>query len=224
MPKVVAIIQARLGSSRFPRKVLANLDGKPVLQHVIERAKRVLGVDAVVVASPHEDAPAFIECADKTNVTLCGPSGIDAADVIGRFAVVAAETTADVVVRVTADCPLFDPDVAALVLRRFRDEGADFATNDVRESGYPDGLDVEVFTRALLERANREAVTPFDREHVTAIMPRLTGVRVVLVKKPGATGASSEKFSIDTPEDLARVDAELQRRQAPVKPVRVGKR
>lgn len=204
--RVVCIIQARLGSSRFPRKVLADLNGKPVLQHVIERAKAIVGVDEVVVAYPCDpDHDKLVRpIAHESGASVAAPN-VNDADVLGRFAEAARFFEADVVLRVTGDCPLLDPAVSSLVLARFFEEHADFCSNDVNESGYPDGLDTEVFTRALLERADAEATNPYDREHVTPWMKRAAGVRVTLVKKPGAFEVSREKLSIDTKEDLARV-------------------
>lgn len=211
--RVVAIIQARLNSARFPKKILADLCGKPVLQHVIERAQKIHGVSEVAVATTPQDQRALLNGPIvMPSVRLLGEA--DESDVLGRFTLAARhldvtadkqQCRADVIVRITADCPLLDPVVSSLVLARFLEEGADYCSNDVNESGYPDGLDTEVFTRALLDRAHAEATSPYDREHVTPWMKRAVGVKVTLVKKPGAIEVSRDKWSIDTPEDLARV-------------------
>ena len=205
---MVAIIQARLGSVRFPRKILADLAGRPVLQHVIDRATQIQGVDTVVVGCPAGEYAELASAVSGAAVEGAADSRADS-DVLGRFADLADLMCADVIVRLTGDCPLIDPAVAAFVLQRFFALQADYATNDVNLSGYPDGEDVEVFTCALLDRAHAEAVTPQDREHVTPIMRRLLGVKVAVVMKPGATSPSLDKWSIDTPEDLARVAAHL---------------
>lgn len=206
--RVVAIIQARLGSQRFPRKILADLCGKPVLQHVINRVAAIDGLYSIVVACPASDREAINRAlakygpGDTPDYPAAYPDVPDA-DVLGRFARVAIEHPADAYLRITGDCPLIDPAVCYMVLQRFHEESADFASNDTTQSGYPDGLDCEVFTRSLLERAHREATDLHDREHVTSWMKRAAGVRTVLVTAPRPY--PPDKLSVDTPDDLARV-------------------
>lgn len=186
--RTVAIIQARLGSRRFPNKILADLDGRPILAWVLERAGQIDGVDAVALAMPLP--------------------GRDENDVLGRFLDVARAYKADVIMRVTADCPLLNPDVAADVLRLFQDSTSDFASNDTRVSGYPDGWDVEVFSRAALETAVAQAVLPEDLEHVTPWMQRNIRHRILYAPEPW----TGPKLSIDTTEDLDIVRLWLHRK------------
>jgi spore coat polysaccharide biosynthesis protein SpsF (cytidylyltransferase family) len=208
--RTVAIIQARLGSTRFPRKALAELNGSPLIAHVVARVLRVCGIAHVVVACPGSDTADIAEALnafERDQVTVEWVERQDD-DVLGRFADIAAGIpAATAFARFTGDCPLLDPHVSSLVLERFFEERADFASNDVNESGYPDGTDTEVFTRELLERAHREATSAYDREHVTPIMKRLPGVRSVLVHNmnPKYQPDPKQKWSVDTPEDLARV-------------------
>lgn len=183
--RTVAIVQARLGSQRFPNKILADLDGRPILAWVLERANQIAGVDAVALAMPIP--------------------GRDENDVLGRFLDVARAYRADVIVRLTADCPLLNPDVAAKTIRLFHDSGWEFVSNDTRVSGYPDGWDVEVFSIAALHRADSHAVDPLDREHVTRWMHANIMNTTLYAPAPW----SGPKLSIDTPADLDVVRAWL---------------
>lgn len=186
MPKVVAIIQARLTSQRFPAKILADLDGQPILAWVLQRAREIRGVDAVALAMP--------------GVTARAES-----DVLGRFLDVARAYRADVIMRLTADCPLLDRFVAEQVLELYRSRSCDFASNDTLISGFPDGWDVEVFSRAALETAAANATEPHDREHVTSWMRRTLRCQTLYAQGQW----TGPKLSIDTPEDLETVRAWL---------------
>lgn len=204
-PRVVAIIQARLGSERFPAKILADLHGRPVLQHVIERAQRIEGVTEVVVAMPPgEDAHIGIVAVGlATGVPIIAPD-VPETDVLARFAAVARARQADVIVRITADCPVLDWTVSSTVLQRFLATGA-FTSNDVTVSGWPDGFDTEVFSRAMLEQAHDMAVDPYDREHVTPYLKRTEDCDIVM--RPDTDGPSPLKWSVDTDADLERIAA-----------------
>jgi spore coat polysaccharide biosynthesis protein SpsF (cytidylyltransferase family) len=161
-------VQARQGSTRLPGKALMEISGRPMVAHVVARIAVTPGVDQVVVATTvnaEDDALAdFARAAD----IACVRGSAD--DVLDRFRSAVRAYPADVLVRVTADCPLLDPAVSGLVvaeyLRRARD--LDYASN-VHPPTYPDGLDTEVFSRAALERAGQEAPlhSSRDREHVT---------------------------------------------------------
>ncbi len=166
-----AIVQARMGSSRLPGKVLAPLEGgrggtvKPVLERVVERLQRVKGLDTVIVATSDS-------VADEAVAVHCARLGVSCfrgseSDVLDRFHGAAREAGAEVLVRITADCPLLDPEVVERVLREFL-EGADvdYASN-INPPTYPDGLDCEVFSFEALQRAWSEARLRSEREHVT---------------------------------------------------------
>lgn len=160
----VAIIQARLTSTRLPAKVLADIVGKPMLHHVVTRVQAVPALDLVVVATSDEPA-------DDPIADFCAEGGIacfrgSKDDVLDRYYQAAQQYRADVVLRVTADCPLIDPAVIAEVLDAYQQGGYDYVTNTMPGT-YPDGLDVEVFSLAALEQAWREARWQSDREHVT---------------------------------------------------------
>ena len=209
MSNTVAIIQARLGSTRFPRKVLADLCGKPVLQRVIEQADRIRGVQEVVAAIPAETqdpfagghgelASAFMSRGLRTFIG-------EETDVLDRYERAARWAHADVILRITCDCPLLNPDVATDVLEVFSRMACDFCSNDTLISGYPDGWDVEVFSVASLETAHAQAIDPHDREHVTPWMKRHLRCQTVYADTPW----TGPKLSIDTPDDLEVVRAWL---------------
>ncbi len=185
--RTVAIVQARLGSTRFPAKMLADLDGRPIIAWVLERASQIAGIDAVALAMP--------------------TPGHDENDVLGRFQRVAGSYQADRIMRLTADCPLLNPDVAADVLQLFRDSPCDFASNDTTISGYPDGWDVEVFSRDALEVSAAGATDASDREHVCPWMKRHLRCVTLYATEPW----TGPKLSIDTPADLDVVRAWLHR-------------
>ena len=196
---VIVIIQARLGSTRFPRKVLADLCGIPLIAHVVARAQQIPNADGVVLAVPEDDEETFSSLGLPIPVVAYTENG-DEDDVLSRFAAVADVYPADIYCRLTGDCPVLRPDVAAKVIQAAIDSHG-YASNDVDRSGYADGEDAEAFPRALLLRADAEAVTRYDREHVGPWMARQGEV---LVCNPALKWAPP-KLSVDTVEDLARV-------------------
>jgi glutamate-1-semialdehyde 2,1-aminomutase/spore coat polysaccharide biosynthesis protein SpsF len=195
--RTVAIIQARMGSTRLPGKVLADIAGQPMLARVVERTSQAVTVDTVLVATstnPGDDAIARY-CAERDMPCFRG----DEQDVLDRFYQAARASKADVIVRITADCPLIDPAVIDQVVRLLGNEQADYATNVLRAS-FPEGMDVEAFTAAALERAWKEASKPSEREHVTPYL-RLSGqFKVRNVANP--VDLSRHRWTVDQPEDL----------------------
>lgn len=164
MTRTVAIVQARMGSRRLPGKVLTLLCGSPMIWHVTTRAAQARTVDQVLVATTDQlgDDPIASWCAAECVACIRGPE----ADVLSRYALAAEASDADVVVRVTADCPLLSPDVLDLVVDARTASGADYASNTLARA-FPHGLDVECLTRAALDSAATEALDPEEREHVT---------------------------------------------------------
>lgn len=165
--RVVAIIQARMTSTRLPGKVLSDIGGMPLLERMIRRVRGASRLDALWVATTKNsmDDPVAGLC-KRLDVPV---SRGDEHDVLSRYQQAAAEAQADVIVRLTADCPLADPKLVDQAVGLFLEGGYDYFSNAVKRT-YPDGLDVEVFSRATLERASREATRPYDREHVTPYM------------------------------------------------------
>ena len=201
--KVVAIIQARMGSTRLPGKVLAELAGRSMLCRVCDRAGRATLVDRVVVATTlwPDDEQIVAEC-DRLRVPCFRGS---ARDVLDRYYQAAAAWRADVVVRITADCPLIDPQVIDLVICAFLQHRADYASNTLRRT-WPRGLDAEVMTAAALARACREAGRPYQRSHVTPyIYQHPRWFRLLPVTGPEDLGQT--RWTVDLPEDLDFVRA-----------------
>lgn len=193
--KVVCIVQARLGSTRFPAKIMADLCGKPMLNHVLERAKAIQGVDQVVLAVPDDDV-------QKLSHLCQYVYGGSEKDVLARYAGCAEMYEADVIVRVTGDCPLLAPDLSARAVMAF--------TTTMKGRGYlalcqpyakvADGWDTEVFSAELL-RETHEKARKIQREHVVTWM-RTSGI---VARIPVVQDWSTLECSVDTPADLARV-------------------
>lgn len=167
--KTVAIAQARMGSTRVPGKVMRELDGIPVLQWTLDALSYAAGIDEVVLATSTEPADDIIEIYCKNHYIQFFRGS--ESDVLDRFYQCAKQYKADIVLRLTCDCPFLDSNVVSEVIRLRTMTNADYASN-VHPPTYPDGLDVECFTFAALEAAHREAVRPSDRDCVTPFIVR----------------------------------------------------
>ena len=168
--KRVVIVQARMGSTRLPGKVMKDLAGRPMLAQQIKRLRQFKAADDLMIATTDLPADDVIEeLARKLDVGCFRGSETD---VLGRYVGAARQARADVIVRVTADCPLIDPEVGDRVIRELTEHAAegDYASNDVRRT-YPQGLDVEAMFWDTLLRLDRLSRSPIDREHVT-VLPR----------------------------------------------------
>jgi spore coat polysaccharide biosynthesis protein SpsF len=162
---VVAIIQARMGSTRLRGKSLVEIEGRPLLSHIIERVRESQKVDEIVVATTNgSDDLAIVRRANEEGVSIYRGSDEDVLDRFFRAAEMAAAST---IVRITADDPFKDPAIIDLVVGALLiDPQLDYVSNTIRPT-FPEGLDVEAFTMAALETAWREARLPSEREHVT---------------------------------------------------------
>ena len=234
---VAVIVQARLGSTRLPAKVLLPLPtGRTVIEEVIYLCKQINGVDVVVVAIPdtaendivaeHVKDLADIYILPTNNPThkvkfsvgcprdgkgvivMRGPEH----DVLARYAKAAELVDASVIMRITADCPLIDPEVCAKVLREVTEGGADYASNVERRS-YPQGFDCQVVTRYMLDWANEHATEAYDREHVLTIIERLAGPGFRKVNVSASPDRSHIRWTLDTLEDYVRIWSEFKRRE-----------
>lgn len=164
--RVVVIIQARTKSTRLPGKVLKNIVGKPMLAHVIERVENIRLVDEIVIATTVKEE-------DRVILRLANDCGVKSfsgseEDVLDRYYQAAKRYQADVIVRITSDCPLIDPEVVDKAIAFYlKYKGTvDYVSNSLRRS-YPRGLDTEVFSFEVLERTWQKAKEPHQREHVT---------------------------------------------------------
>ena len=191
---IIAIIQARLSSSRLPGKVLMDIEGKSMLWHVIGRVKKATLIDQVAIAVPSTDQ-------ELASVAIgnCGFFAYvgDEDDVLDRYYQAAKFYEAGIIVRITGDCPLIDPEVIDRTIQYFLDNNIDYIYN---LPPYPDGLDVEVFSFGALVKTWKEAKDPYDKEHVTTYIryhPEL-----FRIGKLDGLDLSHYKWSVDTAEDL----------------------
>jgi len=195
--KIAVIVQARMGSSRLPGKVMSGLGGRPMFSFLMERLRRCKAVDTIILATtnqPEDDHLAELGQSLSAKV-IRGPER----DVLARFAMAAQATTANTLVRVTADCPLLDPDLLAETIAEFHIQEVDYLSNCVPPS-YPDGLDVEVFTRDALLKAQKECLSDEQREHVTPWMRESGDLKVG--SKQNNEDLSALRWTVDEPEDL----------------------
>ena len=200
--KTVAIVQARMGSSRLPGKVMRSVGGRPMIDLILARLSLARSVDRIVLATStgveNDPLAAHVRGLD---FAVCRGSEDD---VLDRYYQAARAHAADVVVRITGDCPFVDPELVDEIVADFHDSGFDYASN-VAPPTYPDGLDVEVFSFAALERAWREAADKHDREHVT---PYLRGSdRFRTSNFALSEDYSTERWTVDEAPDLAVVEA-----------------
>ena len=197
----VAIVQARMGSSRLPGKVLMDIGGRSVLDLLVSRLRRA-EVDAVVVATSDTAQDDAIERA-------CGALDVPCvrgseSDVLGRFTAAMDRYPTDDVVRITADCPFIDPTIVDEAVQLHRREGAAYTSNTLVRT-YPDGLDVEVLRTSVLRIAAREAHQTDEREHVTPFVYRQPHRFVIRQLISGQPRLGRERWTLDTVDDLARL-------------------
>ncbi|MDB4017213.1 glycosyltransferase family protein [Amylibacter sp.] len=172
--KTVAILQARMASTRLPGKVLFVCQGQTILSWVTNAVRSTYGVDEVCVAIPDGIANEQIVAeAKKLDARIVRGSE---KDVLARFAKAANETNADNIMRVTSDCPYSDPKLNAQLLEIFVKKQADYACNNEPFS-FPHGLDCEIFTKEMLHKANIDANEQYDREHVTPWIKRKKNIK-----------------------------------------------
>ncbi len=207
--KVVAIIQARMRSTRLWGKILEELCGVTVLAHDIRRVRAASRVDEVVVAT--SDLPVDDPVAEEAHRSGAQVVRGSEQDVLSRYHLAATRHDADVIVRITSDCPLFDPELLDRMLAEFLaaligDHPWDYYSNTLWGRTYPTGLDAEIFTRQALERAHREGLLPHEREHVTAYLhqhPELFHLGGMSAEEDN----SRHRWTLDTPEDLELIRA-----------------
>ena len=197
--RVVAIVQARLGSVRLPGKVLHPILGRPALEILVERLGSATLVSDVALAIP--DTPANDELANFAAATGMGCFRGSEGDVLDRFVGAADASAAEIVVRITGDCPLVAPEIVDQVIALLIEQRYDYVGTG---RSFPDGFDVEVLDVAALRRAGLAATEPFDREHVTPYLRR-DPFRSGIVEADEAV--PDERLTLDEPEDLEVVRA-----------------
>jgi spore coat polysaccharide biosynthesis protein SpsF len=203
MTRIVAIIQARMGSTRLPGKVLKDLAGETVLARVVSRLRRSGLINELLVATTDQPADdAIVEECRRCSVSVCRG---DQDDVLDRYFRAAQLSGAEVVVRITSDCPLIDPEITDKTIAEFLSARPDYASNTLVRT-YPRGLDTEVMSFDALARAWQAARKPYEREHVTPyIYEHPEEFRILSVV--GDKDYSVHRWTVDTPEDLEFVRA-----------------
>lgn len=198
----VFVVQARMTSTRLPGKVLMDLDGKPLLTRQLDRLKRCRTADAIVLActtNAADDALAALAAAEGVAVFRGSEN-----DVLSRYLGAAREARAEIVVRVTSDCPLICPEVCDKVVDSLGD--ADYASNTLVRT-FPRGLDTEAFTMAALERTAAEATSAPAREHVTWHIHSEARASFRVRSVEDSDDNSGLRWTVDEPADLAAVRA-----------------
>jgi spore coat polysaccharide biosynthesis protein SpsF len=191
-----------MNSSRLPGKVLLDIGGQPMLVRVVERARRAQSIDGVIIATTNDPSDDLLEAeCQRRGYPIYRGSQFD---VLDRFYQAARQAQADVIVRLTADCPVIDPAVIDLTVAAFHAGEADFAANRLPppwKRTFPIGLDTEVCSFAALKRAWKEASLPFEREHVMPYFYDQEGrFKVVVIDHSPDCGGY--RWTVDTPEDL----------------------
>lgn len=200
--KKVAIIQTRMGSTRLPGKVMKIIMDKPIIEHVVNRVKASKEIDDIIIATTtKKEDDIIVEEAQKLNVKYFRGSEND---VLSRYYYAAKEVNADIVIRITSDCPLIDPQIIDKIIKLFietsKKEKIDYLSNTI-ERTYPRGLDVEVFNFETLEKAFKEADRPYQREHVTPYIyenPEIFKIKQI----KNNVDYSNYRWTLDTIEDF----------------------
>lgn len=197
----LAILQARMSSSRLPGKVLKPLAGKPMLLRQIERIKKSAFIDILVVATTTEVSDDAVATMCKENDILCFRGSLE--NVLDRFYQVAKQYQPDHIIRLTGDCPLIDSDIIDKVIKQHINHGNDYTSNAIIPT-FPDGLDTEVFTMKTLEKINNEANRPSLKEHVTLyVNENQTLFKIENVANE--EDLSNLRWTVDEPEDYELV-------------------
>lgn len=210
----VAIVQARMTSSRLPGKVLLPLHGQPMIIQQLERMKRATTLDSIVVATSTDSS-------DDELVKVLSSAGYavergSLSDVLARYSQVIEKYEPAVVVRITADCPLIDPGVIDFVVHSFNTSGADYVSNTM-EPTFPDGMDVEVVRPEALRYVHEHSTDPHEREHVTLGVYRRPEIFTIQnVVDPLGDDSSSLRWTVDNHDDYTFV-SNVYRELSPIK-------
>jgi spore coat polysaccharide biosynthesis protein SpsF len=195
---ILAILQARLSSTRLPKKVLKPLLGEPMILRQIERLQRSKQIDKLVVATSNELSDDPIESLCRKNNIQCFRGSLD--NVLDRYYQAAIIDNPDYIVRLTADCPLADPNVIDNVISFYMAGNYDYASNTLSPT-FPDGLDIEVFKFSCLEQAWKEARLSSEHEHATPYIYN-NPLKFKLGNYVNTTDLSHLRWTVDEPEDF----------------------
>lgn len=200
--KVVCLVQARVGSTRLPGKILKEICGKTILHHEIDRLKKCKEIDEIVIATTDkEDDDKIVNEAKKLSVKYFRGSEND---VLSRFYYAAKENNADIIVRVTSDCPCIDFEILDKMLIYFKDKykekQVDYLSNTIKRT-YPRGYDIEIFTFSALEKSYINAEKEYEREHVTPYIYDKTN-NFLKLSFENKDDYSEYRVTLDTIEDF----------------------
>ena len=203
--KTIALIQARMGSTRLPNKVMKTIGGVPMIELLLTRLAKTKGIDQIIVATSIDDRNLpLVEHIRMLGYT-CEQGSEN--DVLDRYVKAAKKHNADVVVRITGDCPLVDPELVDEVIRSFKAANVDYFSN-TNPPTYPDGLDIEVCTYKALEQAHQETTEPFDREHVTPYLRKPGKFRTAAMQH--SQDLSALRWTVDEPADFMVIEKVFQ--------------
>lgn len=203
--KIVALVQARMGSTRLPNKVMKPIGGIPMIELLLSRLSRAQEIDQIIVAtSVDERNLPLVKHVQKLGYA-CEQGSEN--DVLDRYVQAAKKHQADVVLRITGDCPLVDSELVDEAVRAFKAAGVDYFSNVVPPT-YPDGLDIEVFTIEALERAGQETTDPFDREHVTPYLRKPGKFKTAAMQH--SEDLSALRWTVDEPADFVVIEKVFQ--------------
>jgi spore coat polysaccharide biosynthesis protein SpsF (cytidylyltransferase family) len=198
--KIAAIIQARMTSTRLPGKVLMKIEGKPTLWHVINRLKFSKKLNDIILAIPDTKENSVLEEFAKDNAIKFFRGSEK--DVLSRYYETAKKFKVDVIVRITSDCPLIDPRIVDLVIKKHLNSNVDYTSNTL-ERTFPRGLDVEVFNFEAFRRVYKEAKENYQREHVTPYIYEHPDIfKLQNVEAKGKLKHPELRLTVDTKEDL----------------------
>jgi glutamate-1-semialdehyde 2,1-aminomutase len=203
--KIVALVQARMGSTRLPNKVMKTVAGIPMIELLLTRLARAKEVDQIIVATSIDERNLpLVEHIRKLGYT-CEQGSEN--DVLDRYVQAAKKHQANVIVRITGDCPLVDPDLVDEVIRGFKAADVDYYSN-INPPTYPDGLDIEVFRFEALKQASLETRDPFDREHVTPFLRKPGQFKTAAIQH--SQDLSALRWTVDEPADFAVIEKVFQ--------------
>ncbi len=199
--KVVAIVQARVGSTRLPNKVMKRIGGIPMIELLLSRLSKAKEVDQIVIATSKDiKNTLLVEHVKKLGYVCVQGSE---SDVLDRYVKAAKQEGADVVVRITGDCPLVDHALVDAAIRFYKDQGVDYLSNSIPPT-YPDGLDIEVFSFKALEQASRETKKLYDREHVTSYLRDSGDFSHATMQH--SEDLSAFRWTVDEPQDFSVIE------------------
>lgn len=206
MPEInncCAIIQARTGSARLPGKVFKTLAGRPMLWHVVDRLSHSKMLDKIIIATTTQPEDDQIEGFCSANNILCYRGSSN--DVLSRYYETAKIYNAEIIIRITADCPVIDPYILDDMLKQFINEGnIDYMSNSILRT-FPRGLDAEIFTFATLETTFNEAKLDYEHEHVTPYIYH-NPEKFTIKNYVNKTDLSSYRWTVDTSEDFRLIE------------------